>query len=352
MNNEKTKNAILNHFKRYPKMQLQDLFKFLHQSSFGCEHFVSSQERALEYLKKEALGVRKNSKVKIDKLDGDFSRLPLGYLTRGLSVETLAKLFFLSAQEQVDGQEKLQEKLNVALQLIKEKALPFDESEFLQAKERWKQFNFSAVHHSHEFRKLYTPSYRVVNNYFITYLPLFTAIDKLIKNTNVVLAIEGGCASGKTTLTNVLQQIYDCAVFHVDDFFLQPHQRTEKRLSEVGGNFDRERLMQEVLIPLKENQTIKFRKFDCSTNALSDYIIQERKPLTVIEGVYSMHPELSHAYDISLFLSVSKKLQKSRILKRNPKLATTFFKKWIPLENAYFTQTNAKNRCDLVIKIK
>lgn len=36
-----TKEYILNQFKLYPQLELQDLMKFLYQSSFGCEHLVS-----------------------------------------------------------------------------------------------------------------------------------------------------------------------------------------------------------------------------------------------------------------------------------------------------------------------
>lgn len=36
-----TKEYILNQFKIYPKLELQDLMKFLYQSCFGCEHLVS-----------------------------------------------------------------------------------------------------------------------------------------------------------------------------------------------------------------------------------------------------------------------------------------------------------------------
>ena len=41
-----------------------------------------------------------------------------------------------------------------------------------------------------------------------------------------VLAIDGPCGSGKTTLAALLARLYDCPVFHADDFFLRPEQRT------------------------------------------------------------------------------------------------------------------------------
>ena len=38
----------------------------------------------------------------------------------------------------------------------------------------------------------------------------------------VLLAIDGRCASGKTTLANQLQNILGCEVIHMDSFFLRP----------------------------------------------------------------------------------------------------------------------------------
>ena len=67
----------------------------------------------------------------------------------------------------------------------------------------------------------------------------------------VMVAIDGKCTSGKTTLASKLAEIYDCNVFHMDDFFLRPEQRTSERFAEIGGNVDYERFQEEVLFPLR-----------------------------------------------------------------------------------------------------
>ena len=52
-------------------------------------------------------------------------------------------------------------------------------------------------------------------------------IDELLtQKDRVVVAIDGKYTSGKTTLASKLAEIYDCNVFHMDDFFLRPEQRT------------------------------------------------------------------------------------------------------------------------------
>ena len=65
--------------------------------------------------------------------------------------------------------------------------------------------------------------------------------------SQLLIAIDGMCGSGKTTLGQLLQSVYDCNLFHMDDFFLRPEQRTPERMAQVGGNVDYERFQKEIL---------------------------------------------------------------------------------------------------------
>ena len=62
-------------------------------------------------------------------------------------------------------------------------------------------------------------------------------IDELMsQKERVIVAIDGNCTAGKTSLAGRLAELYDCNVIHMDDFFLRPEQRTPERYAEVGGN--------------------------------------------------------------------------------------------------------------------
>ena len=50
----------------------------------------------------------------------------------------------------------------------------------------------------------------------------------------LVIAIDGRCAAGKTTLAAALQRETGCTVLHLDHFFLRPEQRTPQRLAQPG----------------------------------------------------------------------------------------------------------------------
>lgn len=163
-NNEKKHFLLIKHFQEYPLMQIQDVFKFLHHSAFGCEHLVSSEEKAVEYIKEEYSKGVVQSKVFVEKLDGDYSRVHLSCMDYGVSAEVLGKMLFLSAKKEVDGKTKLKQKLKIAEEMITEGLLPFDIDEFRCAAQIWEKEGFPAVHHSEVFRRAYKPAYRVVSD--------------------------------------------------------------------------------------------------------------------------------------------------------------------------------------------
>lgn len=236
---ERTRELLLQHARQYPAMQIQDLFKYIYQSACGCEHAVSSLEAAVAYLQRESqCGVGEQPIVA---LDGDYSRVPLCYLRRGLSAQTLGKLFYLSAKKEPDTTGAIEQKLAVATALVQEQALAFDLQAFGDAVAQWKAEGYPPMHHSEAFRQAYHPSYRVISNQYLPWLPLLCEIDKAMSEGRTTLAIEGGSVSGKTTLADLPEQIYGCTLFHMDDFYLRPEQRTADRLAESGGNVDRER---------------------------------------------------------------------------------------------------------------
>jgi len=182
---------------------------------------------------------------------------------------------------------------------------------------------------------------------------IIAEINRLLAiKSHIIIAIDGRCASGKSTLAANLKESLDCNIIHADHFFLRPEQRTPKRYAEVGGNIDRERFLEEILIPLSNKEELHYRKFDCSTFKLTPSVCIAPEKLTVIEGVYSMHPEFAKYYDFSVFLDILPDAQKTRIQKRNsPVTAERFFSEWIPLEQKYFTEMQIKDSCDMTIII-
>ena len=98
--------------------------------------------------------------------------------------------------------------------------------------------------------------------------PVVQAIRQLQKEKEgldepLIVAIDGRCGSGKTTLGEYLEQVFDCNLFRMDDFFLRMEQRTPQRLKETGGNVDYERFEETVLRPIFQKQTVFYQPFSC-----------------------------------------------------------------------------------------
>lgn len=347
-----TQQLLINHYKVYPRLQIQDILKFLHQSCFGCEHLVCSFDSAKEYILQECESAGHQADKPIEALDGNYSRVPLSYLNKGICANTFAKLFVASSKKEKAQLSELIEKIQIAKELIVNGELAFSVSDFDKAVSEWESKGYPAIHHSDTFKTEYNPSYRVISNEYIPFLPLFAEVDKQLSKGQTIVAIEGGSAGGKSTLGKLFEEIYECTIFHMDDFFLQPSQRTPERFEEIGGNIDWERFLSEVLKPLCKGESVNFRKFDCCSMSLREPQKVIAKKLVVVEGAYSMHPELAEYYNISAFLDISPELQRERILHRNSQpIAQRYFDEWIPLEREYFEKTNAKNRCDMVISV-
>ncbi len=184
------------------------------------------------------------------------------------------------------------------------------------------------------------------------FLPLLLHLDqRLMKKTPLTIAIDGPSGAGKSTLASWLQKVYgDCEVFHMDDFFLPQEKKTEDRLNTPGGNVDWERVRDEVLLPIKQGRTFAYQPYDCGTGVLSKPVQATPRMLNIVEGVYSHHPALREAYDLTVFLSIGKQEQSDRILQRNGKrMHKRFLEEWIPLEDLFFREMNIPAKADLTL---
>ena len=325
--------------KRYPKMGLSDHVKLIYQNEFGCAHLSGAPEAVLEQLKTECSIARTGLHL-FEQIGNGYRRVYLkNALEAGASPEMLSRIMLASAAESGGSTDSLRRKLQLLLSLCRDGKLPFKESLCRLYLANYETAGFPPLHHTPQYKEAYAPSYRVVSDRYARFFDLFLRIDQLMRTNKtqpVLVAIDGPCASGKTTLAEILQTCCDCNVFHADDFFLRPEQKTPERLREVGGNMDRERLEAEILRPLAEGKDLVYRPYSCKTQTLSAGTVVPFKPLNIIEGSYVLHPALREHYHIKVVLDITPEHQWDRLKRRESAKSLEMFRdRWIPLEHEY-----------------
>ncbi len=163
----------------------------------------------------------------------------------------------------------------------------------------------------------------------------------------LLIGIDGRCASGKSTLSAALADELSAGVIHMDDFFLRPEQRHPERYAQPGGNVDLERLLDEVIVPLREGKRFSYRPFDCHRMDFGEPVEVAPADVMIIEGTYSCHPDLWDYMGLHVFLSTTYENQLERIARRSPDKVEDFKNRWIPLEEKYFSVFGIQDRCEI-----
>ncbi len=176
-------------------------------------------------------------------------------------------------------------------------------------------------------------------------------VESLIRNEKrSIIAIDGRAAAGKSTLAKLLQERYQAAVIHMDDFYLPLELRTPERYQQAGGNVHYERFNKEVAESLRRGGSFCYQRFNCAKMALDTWVEVSDVPLIVIEGAYCLHPKLDIDYTMKIFMDVEPTVQIERIRQRNgEECLEQFLTRWIPYEERYFEEYQIKEQCDLLI---
>jgi len=331
------------HYVNFENMGAQDAVKFLYQHHMGPGHLITNEDAALARLKDEWDSVPADPNAPLyHPLGNGLCRLNLNRCKAiKLSPATVAKLFVLTAQQFVPNPQALED----CLELVR--SLPLPKGEVEAYLRQYRAQGCPMVSHSPRFRAAYHPSYRIVLEYYVNIIPALAAIDRAMsEHPRLRVAIDGPCASGKSTLGAALHDIYLCPLIHMDDFFLQPEQRTEERLDQPGGNVDYERFSQEVLSPLLAGQSFSYRPWRCQQGGFGEAVCVPSAPLTVVEGCYSLRPDLRDAYQLRIWVDASMECRQQRLLERGgPECLARFEQLWIPLEDRYFNSCRVADNC-------
>ena len=321
---------VTEHGARYPKMEPRDYGKLAYQSALGPEHLVPDGRGAYARLLEEwsALPAHAPHREPEDIGNGLCRFYLWDVEDKALAAQVLVKLFCLTAERHAGSHGKLQENLCVL------EKLPVPGMKDWLAEYRGQ--GCPPVGHSEAYRETYAPHYRLLKREYARFFPALLDTARVLQDRRqAVVAIDGRCGSGKTTLAQLMEQVFACNVFHMDDFYLPKNRRAENWMSVPGGNMDLERFHAEVLLPAFAGETVFYRPFDCGSGTLGAGRDISSKPLVVIEGSYSHHPALKADYDLKIFLTCEKGEQRRRLMAREGDDFPAFEALWMPLEEQY-----------------
>ena len=166
----------------------------------------------------------------------------------------------------------------------------------------------------------------------------------------VVLALDGRCGSGKTTMATALaEQFPDSIVLHTDDFYLPPADRVPGWEQTPCANMDLARLRDEVLAPARAGKPVLYRAYSCREGAYLPPRPLGSAPLVIVEGSYSHHPSLAPYYDIRIFVTCSPDEQARRLRRREGGRYSNFVERWIPLEEGYFANYSIEENAEMMV---
>ncbi len=169
MNDERLHALIQTHLLRYPRSEVMDVYKLLHQATFGPGHLIASKKNAREWLESECELLAPSSQealVESAHPDGQIVRLHLRpYLAYGGKIKLLLDALIQSA-EQVPGEPDTMARrwseFESECQPGGRYTARFELQEVLLLGRIRRQERWAAIHHSPAYETAYKPHYRVL----------------------------------------------------------------------------------------------------------------------------------------------------------------------------------------------
>jgi hypothetical protein len=152
--------------KRYPLMEVQDIYKLIHQASMGSEHAVQDLDVTRTFLEREVNELTDGPEEPLEDIisaDGRIARINLRpYLVLNASLENLFEAFVRTANEFEGSTMRLKRYFSYAEQLTGKNSFPFSRTLMRAFFDQMEVQGFPAVHHSASYAAAYQPAYRVV----------------------------------------------------------------------------------------------------------------------------------------------------------------------------------------------
>lgn len=160
-------------------------------------------------------------------------------------------------------------------------------------------------------------------------------------NNTLLIAIDGRGGSGKSTLAERLgEKLSNVTIVHLDDFSYP--------------DTDRQRLLDQVIIPLRQKRTAKYQRFDWGTKQLAEWHEIIPGGIVIVEGFSALHEVLYKYFDIKIWIECPAEIGFQRGLQRDLNVYKVntkddWLNKWMPIEQKYVDEQRPQKKADFVL---
>jgi uridine kinase len=176
-------------------------------------------------------------------------------------------------------------------------------------------------------------------------------LNRKLASKTMLIGIDGGGGAGKSTFAELLKEMDpdNVTVIHMDDFYKTSDQR-ERQEHVIGGLWDCDRIKNQVLIPLSNNQPTRYQIYDWDMDKVNDWHDLPAGGVVVIEGCYSLIEGLNGFYHFKIWIETPHDLRLSRGVDRDGIEKRYLWEDlWMPAEDYYVNSQKPIELADLVI---
>jgi len=174
--------------------------------------------------------------------------------------------------------------------------------------------------------------------------PIVSAIAEIssLKVGPILIAIDGPAGSGKTSLANQLSiQLNSVTTIHMDDLYNGWEDALTTTLNQ--------HLEEWVINPLTQLQSVRYQKFNWSTNEYGPAVEVRDIELLILEGVGAAQELIRQKADLTIWIEVGPQIGLARVLNRDGDQLLPYMLKWQERESAHFLMDQTKENCQIFV---
>lgn len=154
-----------------------------------------------------------------------------------------------------------------------------------------------------------------------------------------LVCVDGPAGSGKTSLATRLAGVLDGAVVHLDDLY------------EGWAGLDgvEPRLLSQVLDPVAEGGTARYRRYDWLSGELTDWVEVPAAAVLVVEGCGSAARAVRRCASLVVWVEAPADVRLERGLSRDGEDLRDEWLRWMGRESVHFAREGTRESADVVV---